>query len=602
MSALSLGKFTAGFGKLFCRLALVTAFIFTACETGSDPDYTLPLAGPRSVQITAKNESLVLQWTKVAPAQGVVPHYEVYFSAAPNPEGAEKGGTVESDDTNLVRTAIAGLENYRTWYVWVKAIFPNLGQSDFSPITYGIPIPPPATPGSLNVVPGEEMLEITWDRVQDAYTYEVYYRASGSGAEPPAETPLVTVSEPGAVIFNLVNNVDYTLWVRARNTAGDSPAYSQSAGTPQEASVPPVTAPGTPAVTPGAGKLTLAWNQVTGVPGYKLYYGIANDISQAVEYDEIIPAQAVSVQADIIGLANGTLYNVWVKSWNSKGVSSPSPSASGTPQPKPSIVFANYQFELGRATAEYIFAQDLPPSVFFPEGRPNTDRLTRVQEAALGNLFADGAAWYARNRYPDENIDFVFLNGGYIDNFLPAGPITVGSLAGIIDPDGRLDKMMFLTLTGTQLKEFFEEVAGVIHTGRGSQNTGFFGMVSQEVRYTLQYYKPPPGISPQLTGVDREPYWFGDIKPRTLKINGADIEDGRSYRICTTDYLGAGTYYTTLYGGTNKRLTNTPFWHAVAEYIYDQGSVTPKLDGRVKIEGGVPLPAPWIPGDRIYTP
>jgi hypothetical protein len=606
MYTVSPRKISARSGKLFCLPALVcglaAAFVFAACETGSDSNATIPLAGPRSVQVTAKNESLVLQWTKVAPAQGVVPYYEVYFSAAANPGGAEKWGTVESDHTNLVRAAVTGLVNYQTWYVWVKAIFPDLGQSDFSPTMYGVPVPPPGTPGPVTVVPGEGMLEITWEAVKDAYTYEVYYRPFGAGAAPPAETPLVTVSEPGAVIFNLSNGANYTIWVRSRNTAGDSPAYSQGTGTPQAATSPPSAAPGGLTVTPGADKLTLTWNHVPGVPAYKIYYGTTNDINAAAEYWETVPAEAVSVRADITGLANGTLYYVWVKSWNSRGTSGPSPAASGTPQPKPPIVFTNYQFELGRAAAEFIFAQDLPPSVFFPEGRPNTDRLTRVQETALGNLFTDGAAWYVRKQYPAENIDFVFLNGSYIDNFLPAGLITTGGLAGIIDPDGRLDKLMFLTLTGAQLKLFFDEVAGVIHTGRGSQNTGFFGMVSKEVRYTLQYYKPPEGTSPPLTGVDREPYWFGDIKPGTLKINGADIVDSRSYRICTTDYLGSGVYYTTLYAGTNKRLTSTPYWHAVAEYIYDQGTVTPKLDGRVKIEGGVPLPPPWIPGDKIYTP
>jgi 2',3'-cyclic-nucleotide 2'-phosphodiesterase (5'-nucleotidase family) len=261
---------------------------------------------------------------------------------------------------------------------------------------------------------------------------------------------------------------------------------------------------------------------------------------------------------------------------------------------------------LGRAAAEYIYAVDLPNSVFFPGGRPNTDRLTRVQETALGNLFTDGVAWYVRNKL-GQPIDFVFVNGSLINNVLPKGTITVGTIMGITQPDARIDKIFLLTMTGAQLKLFFQDLAGkaisiepgdvsgVVHTGRGGpHNTGFFGVVSREVRYTLEYLTPP-AVAP----ADYEPYYHGWIKAGTLTINGASIVDTQNYRICTTDYLAAGEYYTALYtAGTNKTPTTVPFWQGVAEYIYDQGTVTPYLDGRIKIEGGVPLPPPWVPGTR----
>jgi hypothetical protein len=360
------------------------------------------------------------------------------------------------------------------------------------------------------------------------------------------------------------------------------------------------------------------------VPSYNLYYGTENDFSKATVFPAgkaIIPANAPTVSADITGLDNGTAYYVWVQSWNSqsnKGNSPYSESATGTPLAKDPINFSNLQFVLGQAAAEYIFAQELPPSVFFPEGRPNTDRLTRVQETALGNLFTDGAAWYIRNKL-EKNIDFVFLNGGYIDNALPKGTITVGTFSSIVQPDSRMvDKFILLTFSGADLKKFFEEVAariddegdvaGVAHTGRGGpHNTGFFGVVSREVRYTIQYYKPPEGTT-EISSEAAEPYYHGFIKPGTLKIldrtsnTYVDIADTQTYRICTTDYLAAGAYFTKLapgLGSTDRELIDTFFWRGVAEYIYDQGTITPALDGRIKVEGGVPLPSPWVPGDLI---
>jgi hypothetical protein len=544
----------------------------------------------------------------------VIPVYRVYYSRETDPGSAAKG-EIQPDASNLVRTEITGLENHTPYYIWVKAVYAGLGESDFSPMTSGIPIPPPETPGPLAVTAGEGILQLSWAPAADAFTYEVYYQAGGTGDAPPDGAEMKTVSETGTVLSGVAEGTEYTLWVRAVNTAGTSPAYAKGIGTPLAASGPPVRAPGKPELVPGTGKLTLLWEPVSGVPYYKLYYGTTDDFSAAAPVETPVPANAPEVRADITGLANGTLYYVWIQSWNSNSSRDNSPvseAASGTPLAKIPIEFGNLRFVLGEAAGEYVFAQDLPPSVFFPEGRPNTDRLTRVQETALGDLFTDGAAWYIRDRYPEEPIDFVFLNGGYIDNYLPRGTITVGSLSSIVKPDSRGDTFTFLTLTGADLMKFFEDVAarvegvgdvaGVIHTGRGGSGTGEFGMVSKEVRYTLQYYKPPEGTA-QISSEDAEPYYHGFIKDGTLKINGEDIVDNRDYRICTTSYLAAGGYFTILAEkGKNLRLTDTPLWHGVAEYIYDQGTVTPALDGRIKIEGGVPLPPPWTPGDLMYNP
>jgi hypothetical protein len=607
-------------GMFLFGAALLWGLVFSACETGGDGNSALPLAGPRSVQVTARDGVLVLQWTKVAPAQGVIPFYEVYYGTSANPEGAAKWPeAVVPDDSQLVRATLSGLTNHLTWYVWVKAVYPDLGASNYSPTTYGTPIPPPAVPGPVRVVPGEEMLELTWEEAEDAFTYEVYYRAGGSGGVPPADTAetMVTVSRPGAVILGLANGTSYTMWVRARNTAGDS-GYSSNTGVPCEAAAPPETAPGMPDVTPGDGKLSLSWDQVSGVPRYKLYYGTTEDFAGAAEFPQTVPANAPSVNAEITGLANGVLYHVWVQSWNSQSARDNSPlggPVTGTPQAKDAIDFTNLRFELGRAEGEYIFAQDLPPSVFFPEGRPNTDRLTRVQETALGNLFTDGTAWYIRKNYPGENIDFVFLNGGYIDNGISAGTVTLGGISAIVQPNARGNKFLLLTLTGTELKKFFNDeegkktsnepgdVSGVVHSGRGGSGTGFFGMVSAEVRYTLRYYRPPELPDPPAEIENPEPYQHGFIDTDELTINGLPIADDRNYRICTTDSLASGEYFTLLFtAGKDKRVIDIPFWYGAAEYIYDQGRITPQIDGRVKIEGGVPLPSPWVPGDLVYRP
>jgi hypothetical protein len=514
---------------------------------------------------------------------------------------------VEAGDSNLVTFDITDLANGTPYYYWIKAVFPGVGESALSPMGTGMPVSPPQIPENFNIEvhPGEGLLDIRWPSVPDAVTYEVYTKAGGAGDSPPADADFRTVSSRGALVSGLANDQVVGIWVRASNTAGKS-GYAAASGTPAAASALPAAVTGSISATPGKGKLTLTWDQVEGVPSYRLFYNTENNSAGAQKFSVLVPADSPAVTAELSGLKNGVLYYVWVKSSNSQGVSGFSSSfASGTPQPKAPIQW-NLAFELGEAAAEYPFAQEVPLSVFFPDPK-NTlwDRLTRIQETALGNLFADGAAWYARENYPEENIDFVFLNGGYIDNGLRQGKITVGGLSAIVGPGSRnSDKLVFLSLTGAQLKTFFAEVAYVVHMGRGGANTGWFGIASEEVMYTIQYPRPPEGTSPPIEdSAEREPYYRGRIKEGTLKIKRhdspgyEDIDDARTYRICTTDYIADAAYFITLLDATDIRRLNVLFWHAVAEYIYDKGTVVPDTDGRIMLEGGVPLPPPWNRGN-----
>jgi hypothetical protein len=588
---------------------------FAACETPFDNKNSgIPIAGPQTIQVMGKNGALFVQWTKVASAQGIIPYYEVYYGTSDVPQAANKlSPNVYSNDTNLVTAEIPGLSNYTTYYVWVRAVFEGIGSSDFSPTESGRPIPPPLPPQGVQARSSENGIELVWQEGRDAFVYEVYYSAGGGGAEPPAGAEMLSVSSLGAFVPGLANGSNYSLWVRSTNTAGTS-NYAAATGTPAVQSSAPGSPPSNIKAAPGDKKLTLSWTQVEGVPGYKVFYNTENNSASAAQFSALIPADSPVVTAELTGLSANTGYYVWVKSSNSKGDSAFSAPVTGTPVAKTPINWNNMQTELGEALSEFPFAEDLPPSVFFgAAGRPNTDRLTRVHETALGDLFTDAAAWYVRNVL-NEPIDFVFLNGSFIDNALPKGKIKLSTIAGMVKPDGRSDKIVLLSLSGSDLKKFMglgvpvdmldsiymASVASVPHTGHGSSNTGFFGNVSKELRYTLEYPRAPSGYEPMLTREDSEVYYHGRIKAGTLKLNSADIVDGESYRICTTDYNYSGMFFTLLRtNSTNVKSTGVYYWHAVSEYIYDRGTISPETDGRIKIEGGVPLPPPWTQGDWI---
>jgi hypothetical protein len=583
--------------------ALVGLLALTGCppETGSDPSGTLPLSAPPVVQITANDQALVLQWTKVAALQDVDPTYTVYYGTSSNPEKALKWPvTIIPGDTNLVQVKLTGLINHQTYYVWISCNYAGFGESSQSPTAYGTPVPPPASVGALTIDPGEGMLQLSWDAVADAMSYKVHYQAGvNPAAAPPAATDedMQTASVAGAVLLGLSNGQAYTVWVKAWNTAGESPDWQRGEGSPKASGIAPNRPPLALTVTPGDAKLSVSWVPLVGVPQYKVWYGTGS-LAAATPLGEAVPTAAGLVSVEITGLTNGTLYNIWIKSSNSVGESAEAVTATGTPKTKPPIDRSNMDFLLGYATAEFPWVQAVPPSVFTgPDGWPSTDRLTRVQETAIGNLFTDGGLWYAR-KHLDASIDFAYLNGGAVEGGFPAGKkITHAAMTLVMQSAAKSDRYVILSIKGDKLKLFFAEVANIVHTGRGSGSTGEFGMVSKEVRYTIQYPKPPEGTA-ELPSEVRSKYYYGRIKAGTLKFNDEDINDNRTYRVVTSDWCHQ-SYLTLFQHGTNVTTTTIPYYHGVEEYVYDKVNITPYLDGRVKLEGGVPLPPPWIPGDWI---
>jgi hypothetical protein len=587
-------RFLLTFTLLGCLLA-------AACEStkleggGADSN---PLVAPRTIQITALNEALMVNWTRIAAAQQYDPTYEVWYATSPHVEQAQKWGDEwQHNESNLVSVTITGLTNDVPYYVWVRALYGELGASKFCPMSVGIPVPPPLTP-EPRAEAGENLLQISWRADPHAYFYELYYIKGNYGGDSPvsgaektmtaeAPVPLDGMETGGLVIGGLENGAEYTVWVKASNTAGDSD-YARINGTPQTAD----SAPDTPEiieVAPGNGKLTVTWRASQRAAWYSLYYSTSNSFTGATAYSTNIPPFFGRVKAEVLLPAggNGKRFHIWVKAHNSRGASQESQSESGVPEaPKP-INFNDVDFKLGTAQAEYIFSETNPPGPFKTSDQL-WDRLTRRKETSLGNLFCDGAAWYIRTKH-NEQFDFVFLNGGYLDQPLGRGAVTVGSIESIPPPAARDDFYTVITLKGPELKLLLDQIANVRNMGRGGKNTGAWGMVSREMRYTIKY--PDRGSTTNL-----DLFFYGKIKEGSATLNSVqpDYSENATYRICTANYLASGgDGYTAFvialrdYSDiANVRNIRVPIWQGVCEYIYDQGTITPYTDGRVKQEGG----------------
>jgi hypothetical protein len=554
-------------------LILLLLFALNGCEELSDmtsPDDTgaIPKPPPDEVSLLAGNGQIEVVWTKIDTATG----YELFYGTQPEPSQAAAWPQIEVNDTRRITALITGLTNGTAYYVWVRVSYPH-GRSDYSAVETATPLPPPQLPDdfSLSVQSGDEALELSWPAVPGAASYEVYYSTTATPPSPgltslaPApgaglvSVPADTSAEAaqGTLLQGLSNGLSYYLWVRAANSAGRSAYSTPETSTPQGATAPPAS-PVLSQIIGGDRKITVSWPAVSWAKTYTVYCseGSTAPESAVPETNLSLSSAGKNRGAVISKLENGTAYTVWVRAHNAKGDSPFSAPLSATPQPKPPIDKANNSFVIGSAAETFIFSE---------EG--NSDRLTQKKETALANLFADGLNWYLRE-HPETygDFDFVFLPGRYTRGGpLQKGTVTVGTIKGIVNSDspvGIHQSFTLITLTAAQIIQLFDAVAAVHHDGKGGHPTGAWGVVSEEVSYTIDY------------GPTAD-HKKGVIKPGTLKIHGEDVDMSRTYRLCTLNYIADVSddgYLVFLDAADtgNRVKYDLPVWEPVVEYIYQQ--------------------------------
>lgn len=182
--------------------------------------------------------------------------------------------------------------------------------------------------------------------------------------------------------------------------------------------------------------------------------------------------------------------------------------------------------------------------------------MVRQQEAPLGNLIADAIRQSVA-------ADVAITNGGGIrtNAVLPAGPITRRNVLAWLPFGNRVVKV---ELTGDAIRQALENGVSQRETGAG--------------RF------------PQVSGLQ---FAFDPSKPagqRVLwvKVNGAPLDPAKTYTVATNDFmLGGGDGYEAFKSGrvlidaSAGQLMDA----VVAAYIQAQGTVSPKVEGRIVIQG-----------------
>jgi len=130
---------------------------------------------PESIVATAYETLIDIEW----PPSQYAFSYEVAYHTANNPNAGAVVRRTATEPRLMITTDLNGnpLRNDTTYYIWVRASNTD-GVSGYSDVITATPAAAsavPAAPGALSVEPGRKRLKVTWDAVQWAVSYELWY-------------------------------------------------------------------------------------------------------------------------------------------------------------------------------------------------------------------------------------------------------------------------------------------------------------------------------------------------------------------------------------------------------------------------------------------
>ena len=280
---------------------------------------------PGRPTVNPGDSKLEVSWSEPAENGASISDYDVRYQPT---------SAINWTDLNFVgvgtSTTITGLTNGLNYTVQVRATN-SAGPSDWSPIATGTPAAQaPDAPGRPTLTPGNRKLEVSWsaraDNGASISDYDVRYQPTS--AINWTDLNFVGVGT-GTTITGLTNGLNYTVQVRATNSAGRSDWSTSATGTPA-AQAPD--APDRPTLTPGNGKLEVSWSPPStngaSISGYKLQYSEGNN---GVWKPYNFASTSTTTSIPIPMLINGQPYQVQVGAISSAGDSDWSPIATGTP-------------------------------------------------------------------------------------------------------------------------------------------------------------------------------------------------------------------------------------------------------------------------------
>ena len=307
-------------------------------------------ARPAAPTVTRGNESITVTWTEPADGGADISDYNVNYreqnKSASNHPFTGSGTT----------TTITGLTNGKRYQATVQAVN-KAGQSDWSPWSaLATPANKPSAPSAPTLTHGVASLSVSWsapaNNGEAISDYDVQYRACTKSADltcasNPTWGSWTDHSHTGttttASITGLTNGTAYQVQVRATNAVGTG---SWSASAKEQPNTVPG-APGAPTLGVWHASLNVSWsapssNGGSAISDYDVQYRACTATPLTCTTSPTWGSwtewnasnTGTTTTASIIGLTNGTAYQVQVRAANRSGDGAWSTSASAAPAPQ----------------------------------------------------------------------------------------------------------------------------------------------------------------------------------------------------------------------------------------------------------------------------
>ena len=284
------------------------AYTIKACDAGgcsalspAASGTTTPVAPATPMLTVLSSSSIEISWSRVTGATS----YEIYRNSTKIHTTSLESTTTYIDSSGL---------SPNTGYTYTIKACNSGGCSALSAPASATTTPEAPDAPTLTVL-SSSSIEISWDMVTGATSYEIYRNDTKTHTTSSGSTTTYTDSS------GLSSNTGYTYTIKACNSGGCS-----ALSAPASATTTPE-APATPMLTVlGSFSIEISWSRVTGATSYEIYRNSTKIHTTSLE--------STTTYIDSSGLSPNTGYAYTINACNVGGCSALSAPASATTTPE----------------------------------------------------------------------------------------------------------------------------------------------------------------------------------------------------------------------------------------------------------------------------